>query len=61
MLAVTDTTLDGLVLELLLHGVGVRVLVLVLGVLAPVGAEAEDDVLGHRCCVHLWASAVLLR
>lgn len=60
MLAVTDATLDGLVLELLLHGVGVDVLGLVLGVLAPVGAQAEDDVLADRRRVHLRADAVLL-
>lgn len=45
MLAVADTALDLLVLELVLHGLGVGVLALVLGVLAPVGRRPEDDVL----------------
>lgn len=60
MFSVTDTALDRLVLELLLHGVGVGVLRLVLRVLAPVGAEAEDDVLADRRRVGLGAGAVLL-
>ena len=48
MLAVANTALDLLVLELVLHGLGVGVLVLVLGVLAPVDAGLEDDVLADR-------------
>ena len=48
MLAVTDTALDLLVAQLVLHRLGVGVRLLVLGVLAPVGAGAEDDVLAHR-------------
>ena len=45
MLAVADTALDLLVLELVLHALRVRVLALVLGLLAPVRAGLEDDVL----------------
>ena len=60
MLAVTDTTLDGLILKLLLHGVGIGVLGLVLGVALPVGGQAEDNVLAHTGCVHLGALGVLL-
>lgn len=45
MFAVANTTLHLLVLQLVLHGLGVRVLALVLGVLAPVDAGSEDDVL----------------
>lgn len=48
MLAVADTALDLLVLELVLHALGVGVLALVLGLLLPVGRGAEDDVLAHR-------------
>lgn len=47
MLAVTDTALDLLVAKLVLHGLRVGVGLLVLGVLAPVGAGPEDDVLAH--------------
>lgn len=61
MLAVTDTTLDRLVLELVLHGVGLSVLGLVLGVLLPVGREAEDDVLADRGRVALGALLVVGR
>jgi hypothetical protein len=61
MLAVTDTTLDGLVLELVLHGVGGGVLGLVLGVLLPVGRQAEDDVLADRRRVALRARLVVGR
>jgi hypothetical protein len=65
MLSVTDTTLDLLVLQLVLHGLGVGVVGLVLGVLAPVGAGAEDDVLadgggiGSRALAILGAGAEL--
>lgn len=61
MFAVADTALDGLVLELLLHGVGVGVLGLVLGILTPVGAETEDDVLADRRGIGLGTGAILLR
>lgn len=44
MFAVANTALDFLVLELVLHSLGVGVGALVLGVLAPVDAGAEDDV-----------------
>jgi hypothetical protein len=49
MLAVANTTLDLLVLELVLHGLGVGVGRLVLGILAPVDAWSEDDVLTDGC------------
>jgi hypothetical protein len=45
MVAVADTALDLLVLELVLHRDGRGVGLLGLGVLAPVGAGPEDDVL----------------
>lgn len=45
MLSRTDTTLDLLVLELVLHGLCAGIGALVLLVLAPVNAGAEDDVL----------------
>ena len=45
MLAVANTALDLLVLQLVLHGLGVGVLALVLGFLAPVEGRLEDDVL----------------
>lgn len=61
MFSVTDTTLDGLVLELVLHGVGLGVLGLLLGVLLPVGREAEDDVLADRGGVALGADLVVGR
>jgi hypothetical protein len=47
MLAVTDTTLHLLVLQLVLHGLGVGIGGLVLGILAPVHAWSEDDVLAN--------------
>lgn len=59
MLAVADTTLDLLVLELVLHRLGVGVCALVLGILAPVDAGAEDDVLADRRGVSGRASGVL--
>lgn len=59
MLAVADTTLDLLVLELVLHGLGVGVLVLVLGILAPVDGGLEDDVLADRSRVGRGAGAIL--
>lgn len=61
MLAVADAALDLLVLELVLHGHGVGVGLLVLGVLAPVGRGAEDDVLADRGGVVGRAEGVLLR
>lgn len=48
MLAVTDTALDLLVLELVLHGLGAGVGALLLLVAAPGGRGAEDDVLADR-------------
>ena len=48
MLSVTDTALDFLVLQLVLHALGVGVVRLVLGILAPVYAGSEDDVLSDR-------------
>lgn len=59
VLAVADTALDLLVLELVLHRLRVGVLALVLGVLAPVDAGAEDDVLAHRRRVGRRADRVL--
>lgn len=59
VLAVTDTALDLLVAQLVLHGLGVGVRLLVLRVLAPVGAGPEDDVLAHRRRVRHGARAVL--
>lgn len=59
MFAVADTTLDFLVLELVLHRLGVGVLALVLGILAPVDAGSEDDVLADRCSIRGRAGAVL--
>lgn len=47
MLLGADTALDLLVLELVLHALGVGVLALVLGLLLPVGRGPEDDVLAH--------------
>jgi hypothetical protein len=44
MLAITDTAFDLLVLELVLHGLGVLVGALILGILAPGDAWSEDDV-----------------
>lgn len=48
MLAVADTALDLLVLELVLEGLGAGILARLLLVLAPVRAGAEDDVLTDR-------------
>lgn len=45
MSTVADTALDLLVLELGLHGLGVLVGALLLGILAPGDAGSEDDVL----------------
>lgn len=45
MFAVANTALDLLVLQLVLHRLRVGVLALVLGILAPVDAGSEDDVL----------------
>lgn len=59
MLAVADTALDLLVLQLVLHGLGVGVLALVLGVLAPVEGRLEDDVLADRGGVGGRTGAVL--
>lgn len=59
MLSVTDTTLDFLVLQLVLHSLGVGILCLVLGVLAPVDAGSEDDVLTNRGGIGGRAAAVL--
>lgn len=59
VLAVTDTALDLLVAQLVLHGLGVGVRLLVLCVLAPVGAGPEDDVLANRRRVRHGARAIL--
>lgn len=58
MLSTADTTGDGLVLELLLHALGVGVLGLILGLLLPVGAGTEDDVLAHRGGIVCGAGAI---
>lgn len=60
MLTAADTALHRLILELLLHRVRVRVLRLVLGILLPVRAQPEDDILAYGGRVHLRARAVLL-
>lgn len=59
MLAVADTALDLLVLQLVLHRLGVGVLALVLGILAPVDTGTEDDVFADRRRVGGWAGPVL--
>ena len=59
MLAVANTALDLLVLELVLEGVGVGVLGLVFLVLLPVRRRPEDDVLADRGRIVRRASAVL--
>lgn len=47
MLPITDTTLDLLVLKLVLHAAGLWLLLL--RILAPIAAWTEDDVLTNRC------------
>lgn len=59
MFAVTNTTLDLLVLELVLHSLGVGILALVLGILAPVHAGSENDVLSDGCRISGRAIAIL--
>lgn len=59
MFAVANTALDLLVLELVLHGLSVGIVALVLGVLAPVDAGAEDNVLTDRRRVRGRAVSVL--
>lgn len=59
MFAIANTALDLLVLELVLHGLGVGIVALVLGILAPVDAGAEDDVLTNRRRVRSRAVAIL--
>ena len=59
MLSITDTTLNLLVLQLVLHGAGLGGLLL--GVLSPVGTWLEDDVLSDRGGVWCWAGLILLR
>ena len=65
MLTVANTTLDLLVLELVLHGLGGGVVGLLLLGLSPVDAWSEDDVLtdgsgvGSRACGILCAEAEL--
>jgi hypothetical protein len=59
MLSRTDTTLDLLVLELVLELV--RLADLLLGILAPVDAGPEDDVLSNRSRVRDRALAILGR
>ena len=48
MLSVADTTLDLLVLQLVLHALSIGVVGLILGILAPVNAGSKDDVLADR-------------
>jgi hypothetical protein len=57
MLSAANTTLDLLVLELVLELI--LCVALLLGVLAPVEARSEDDVLANGCGIGSWASAVL--
>lgn len=59
MLSAANTALDLLVLELVLHGLCVGVVALVLGILAPVDAGSEDDVLANRRRVGSRAVAIL--
>jgi hypothetical protein len=59
MLAVADTALDLLVLELVLHGLRIGVGALVLGVLAPADARPENHVLGNGSRVGRRARAVV--
>lgn len=61
MLTVTDSALDRFVLELVFHSGGVDVLGFVLGVLAPVGRQAENDVLAHAGRIHLRALGIFGR
>jgi hypothetical protein len=58
MLSGTDTALDLLVLELVLHAALLRLLLL--RVLAPVDGWLEDDVLADGGGVHGWPWLVLL-
>ena len=57
MLASTDTALDLLALQLVLHRS--RLWLLFLGILAPVHAWLEDDVLADGGGVHSWSSLIL--
>ena len=57
MLPSTDTALDLLALQLVLHRS--RLWLLLLGILAPVDAWLEDDVLADSGGVHSWSSLVL--
>lgn len=59
MLSIANTALDLLVLELVLHLLSVGVLALVLGVLAPVDAGSEDDILADRRRIRGRACAIL--
>lgn len=59
MLSSTDTALDLLALQLVLHRS--RLWLLLLGILAPVDAWLEDDVLADGGGVHSWSSLVLSR
>lgn len=61
MLSVTDTTLDFLVLKLVLHAALLAALLLsLLGLYLPVGAWAEDDVLADGGGIESWAWGVAL-
>lgn len=57
MLSSTDTALDLLALQLVLHRSSLWLLLL--GILAPVDAWLEDDVLADGGGVHSWSSLVL--
>lgn len=61
MLLRADTALNLLVLELVLHALGVGVLALVLGLLLPVGRGPEDDVLADRGGVRGGSRGVVAR
>lgn len=61
MLSVANSALDLLVLELVLHGLGIGILALVLGILAPVGRWLEDDVLANGCRIGCGTSTILGR
>ena len=56
MLAVTNTTFDFLVLELVLHASGLSLLLL--RILTPVRARSKYDVLSHARCIRCRASSV---
>lgn len=61
MLARADTALDLGALELVLHALGVGVVLLLLGLLLPVGRGPEDDVFADGRGVAGWAGRVVGR